>query len=322
MGVVLFDRSASGVKLTAAGHAYAQGCRRIFREIADLETAMTGYAAGSAGQLRIASTNSALSGRLPELLARYVSLSPGVTLDIREMSSLAAVTALEDAQVDIAICADNYDFSSFEVETFEDDHIWVIASPDHPLATAMTNEEPMAFGTAIAHEVVGVHHSGALDRLIKDAARKAGTRWCAGPCRDVPGAGTDGGGGFGIGLRNTRCTFWRAPICFPCRWRKAGPTANCCWCAANAYRSPPRHRVHRARAGYLSPGPLGRIVVGALGGVGDHIGDDMPDMVVVGLVIDLLALPRSLDHPCRAQQAKVVADQRLRCVDPPGDLAH
>lgn len=205
MGVVLFDRSASGVKLTAAGHAYAQGCRRIFREIADLETAMTGYAAGSAGQLRIASTNSALSGRLPELLARYVSLSPGVTLDIREMSSLAAVTALEDAQVDIAICADNYDFSSFEVETFEDDHIWVIASPDHPLATAITNEEPMAFGTAIAYEVVGVHHSGALDRLIKDAARKAGhTLGARVHVETFPALVRMVEAGFGIGfLRNT-----------------------------------------------------------------------------------------------------------------------
>lgn len=174
MGVVLFDRSASGVELTAAGEAYAEGCRRIFREIADLDTAMTGYAAGSTGQLRIASTNSALSGRLPELLARYVAHHPGVKLDIREMTSLAAVTALEDAQVDLAICADNYDFSSFEVETFEDDHIWVIASPDHPLAQTMSGGAPMAFATAIAHDVVGVHHSGALDRLIKEAARKAG----------------------------------------------------------------------------------------------------------------------------------------------------
>jgi DNA-binding transcriptional LysR family regulator len=174
MGVVLFDRSATGVAVTSAGETYAQGCRRIFREIADLHTAMTGFAAGSEGQLRIASSSSALSGRLPELLARYASLHPGVRLDIREMSGRAALTALEDAQVDIAIFADNYDYSAFEAEIFEDDDVWVVASPDHPLADRIAGGEPLPFETVIVHEVVGVHHTGALDRLVNDAARKAG----------------------------------------------------------------------------------------------------------------------------------------------------
>jgi DNA-binding transcriptional LysR family regulator len=174
MGVVLFDRSATGVTLTAAGAAYAEGCRIIFREIADLHTTMAGFAAGRAGQLRIASSSSALSGRLPELLASYAGRHPGVQLDIREMAGRAALAALEDAQVDLAILADNYDYSAFDAEIFEDDDIWVIASPDHPLAARIAAGETISFETAIAHEVVGVHHTGALDRLINDAARKAG----------------------------------------------------------------------------------------------------------------------------------------------------
>ena len=36
LGVVLFDRSAHGVKLTNAGEAYAEGCRTVLRAIADL----------------------------------------------------------------------------------------------------------------------------------------------------------------------------------------------------------------------------------------------------------------------------------------------
>lgn len=174
MGIVLFDRSPTGVTLTAAGAAYADGSRRIFREIADLFTAMSSYAAGSTGQLRIASSSSALSGRLPELLAEYVARYPEVKLDIREMSGIATLTALEDAQVDLAICADNYDYSAFDVEIFEDDDIWVIASPDHALAAAITSGQQITFEKAAAHEIVGVHQTGALDRLINDAARRAG----------------------------------------------------------------------------------------------------------------------------------------------------
>lgn len=173
-GMVLFDRSAHGVALTAAGTAYAQGCRRIFREIADLETAMADFASGKGGQLRIASTSSALSGRLPELLAEYAGQHSAVQLDIREMTARAALTALEDAQVDLAIVADNYDFTSFDLMPFEDDHVWVIASPDHSLARRIAAREKLSFDYVTHFEVVGVHHGGALDRLLNEAARKAG----------------------------------------------------------------------------------------------------------------------------------------------------
>jgi DNA-binding transcriptional LysR family regulator len=174
MGIVLFDRSASGVSLTSAGTSYAEGCRRIFREISDLHTAMSGFASGDAGQLRIASSSSALSGRLPELLALYARQHPHVRLDIREMAGRATLTALEDAQVDLAIFADNYDYSAFDAEMFEDDDVGVIASPEHPLALQIASGAPISFEMAVAHEVVGVHHAGALDRLINEAARKAG----------------------------------------------------------------------------------------------------------------------------------------------------
>lgn len=174
LGAVLFDRSALGVTLTHAGTAYAEGCRRIFREIADLETGMTRFASGQGGQLRIASSSSALSGRLPEILAEYASAHPDVALDIREMVARAALSALEDAQVDVAIVADNYDFTRFEVTPFEDDHVWVIASPEHPLGTQLAKSKPISFDEVVHYEVVGVHHTGALDRLLNDAAHKAG----------------------------------------------------------------------------------------------------------------------------------------------------
>lgn len=173
-GLVLFDRSATGVRLTSAGEVYADGARTVFRLIDDLDTALGEFASGRGGQLRIAPTSSALSGRLPELLSQYVGSFPKVQLDLREMTAMAALSALEDAQVDVAILADNHDFQRFEVTPFEDDHVFVIASPDHPFAAEVAKGRSVEFADAASHEVVGVHHSGALDRLLNDAARKAG----------------------------------------------------------------------------------------------------------------------------------------------------
>lgn len=205
MGIALFDRSPSGVTLTSAGIRYAEGCRRIFREIGDLNTTMTGFAAGEAGELRIASTSSALSGRLPELLASYAKKHPAIRLDIREMAGSATLTALGDAQVDLAICADNYDYSNLKVEVFEDDDVGVIASPDHPLGHRILAGEPVSFEAAAAHDVVGVHQMGALDRLINEAARKHGRKLGARvKVESFPSLVRMVEAGFGIGfLRDT-----------------------------------------------------------------------------------------------------------------------
>ncbi len=176
LGTPLFDRSPQGVRLTAAGTAYAEGCRAVLTMVADLNVAMSAYAEGEAGALRLACTSSALSGRLPELLATYAGRHPGVALELNEMSAAEALAAVDDARVDLAICADNNDLSAYAVEAFEEDRVWVIAPAGHPLAPQLTARRPIAFAEATEHEVVGVHKTGSLDRLLDDAAERLGRR--------------------------------------------------------------------------------------------------------------------------------------------------
>ncbi len=173
-GVVLFDRSAQGVRLTAAGEAYADGARSILQQIEDLDLRMSGFAQGRTGRLRLACTSSALSGILPEMLARYAKDYPDVVLDIREMYGAATLVALSDAEVDLAVLTDNHDFSNYDVTPIGSDNVWVIGSPDHPLAPVLAPARPVCFDIVVGHEIVGFHHSGALDRLLTDAAARAG----------------------------------------------------------------------------------------------------------------------------------------------------
>ncbi|WP_207477888.1 LysR family transcriptional regulator [Arenibaculum pallidiluteum] len=174
LGVSLFDRTPQGVRLTDAGQAYADGCRAILRQVEDLDVVMADHATGRRGSLRLASTSSALSGRLPELLALFAREQPTVSLQIQEMTAAAALSVLEDARADVAIVADYYDFAAFAVEPFEADRVWVIAPPGHPLAARIAEGGEIPFAEATVHEVVGVRQTGALDRLINEAARKLG----------------------------------------------------------------------------------------------------------------------------------------------------
>ena len=174
LGVVLFDRSAHGVRLTTAGEAYAEGCRTVLRAIADLDAVMADFGSGLRGSLRLACTSSALTGRLPELLARYTAKHIGIALDIQEMGAAKALLALDEGRADIAIVSDHYDFTRFEIKAFEDDRVWVLAPPDHPLAGRIEPRKDIAFDTVLDHPIVGIHQAGSLDRLLGEAARKAG----------------------------------------------------------------------------------------------------------------------------------------------------
>ncbi|HTN62772.1 MAG TPA: LysR substrate-binding domain-containing protein [Devosia sp.] len=174
LGVVLFDRSAQGVRLTSAGEAYAQACRSVLRAIADLDAVMVDFGTGQRGSLRLACTSSALTGRLPELLARFAQKHAAIALEIQEMSAAKALLALDEGRADIAVVSDNYDFARFEIKPFEDDRVWVVAPPDHPLAAAIQPRQGIAFDAVIAHDIVGIHHAGSLDRLLIEAAKRAG----------------------------------------------------------------------------------------------------------------------------------------------------
>lgn len=174
LGVVLFDRSAQGVKLTPAGEAYAEGCRTVLRSIADLDALMAEFGSGQRGSLRLACTSSALTGRLPELLARYAQKFPGIEIAIAEMGAAKALLALDEGRGDVAIVSDNYDFSRFEIRPFEDERVWVLVPPEHPLAQAIEPRKALSFDAVVPHAMVGVHHAGSLDRLLSEAAVKLG----------------------------------------------------------------------------------------------------------------------------------------------------
>jgi DNA-binding transcriptional LysR family regulator len=174
LGVALFDRSLQGARLTPAGEVYVAGCRDILRRIEDLNTQMSDFGTAEHGWLRLACTSSSLSGRLPELLARYAAAHPGVRLDIQEMSAPNALAAIDDGQADIAFVADNNELTRFETGAFEDDDVLVLCSPDHPLSGRLGSPRPIFFDEVAEHEVVGVHHSGAMDRLLSAAAAASG----------------------------------------------------------------------------------------------------------------------------------------------------
>lgn len=103
LGTRLFERTARGVVVTAAGAVYAGHARRVLDQVEAGATEARRAARGQAGSLRLGFVGEALIELLPSLLARFRSAHPGVVLECRELSTAQSGAALLAGDIDLAI---------------------------------------------------------------------------------------------------------------------------------------------------------------------------------------------------------------------------
>src|SRR3954465_12251090 len=83
-GLLLLERSARGVRPTAAGEAFARHARALLDLAARLADDMRAFSVGGLGSVRLHATASAIGGhRLAEALAEFATERPGVQVDLR-----------------------------------------------------------------------------------------------------------------------------------------------------------------------------------------------------------------------------------------------
>jgi DNA-binding transcriptional LysR family regulator len=78
LGVSLLYRHASGVKLTEAGRVCFQHALDVLEGVERLSNAMSDYAAGVRGQIRIWANTSAITQFLPDDLSAFMRAHPGI----------------------------------------------------------------------------------------------------------------------------------------------------------------------------------------------------------------------------------------------------
>jgi DNA-binding transcriptional LysR family regulator len=107
LGAPLFIREPAGVSLTAAGKAALGPARALLHQheqtSGQLRNAALGAAQGTGGMLRIGFVGSASHGLLQRVLPRFRAGHPGVTLQLREATSVQIAQLLEDRVLDVGI---------------------------------------------------------------------------------------------------------------------------------------------------------------------------------------------------------------------------
>lgn len=133
LGISLFERTTSGVRLTDAG------CRLLDDIIPVLQMAEAVLQrAGAAGRVeegtvRIGIITTLAGGFLRELIASYRRCFPGVQIDIQDGGRRDHLRAIRARQLDIAFFTGNAPIADCDVEEFWRERVHVAMAVEHPL---------------------------------------------------------------------------------------------------------------------------------------------------------------------------------------------
>jgi DNA-binding transcriptional LysR family regulator len=102
LGLPLFERSHSGVRLTSAGKAVLVHVRRALAEIDAIKAAGLQSGAAAIGEVRLGVRMPPIGDPISGLLARWRENHPGINLRVAELADRDIVIALEERRLDVA----------------------------------------------------------------------------------------------------------------------------------------------------------------------------------------------------------------------------
>lgn len=128
LGVDLFERSRTGVRLTQAGRAFQIDASRILADIDRARETVASVAFGISGRLRLAVCEDATTPTFAAIIAAYRERCPNVALDLFEMPHAMQVKAIQRDEIDAGLLLPPVQGTGIQCdELWRED--WLIAMP-------------------------------------------------------------------------------------------------------------------------------------------------------------------------------------------------
>ena len=103
LGLALFERGHSGVRLTAGGRAVVHHARRALAELDAVRRSGTQNGSGDVGEIHLGVRLPPIGESLVTLLSKWHERHPGVALTVSEMNDRDLAAALEERRLDVAL---------------------------------------------------------------------------------------------------------------------------------------------------------------------------------------------------------------------------
>ena len=134
LGVDIFERVASGVRLSTAGEILLQHIRNQISDMERVKSRIADLSGMRRGNVSVAASAEFLTEFLPWQISRYRQEFPGVTFVVDQVARGLAEQALVDHSADIALIFEPLKLADFQVVCRLAQPLMCICDSDHPLA--------------------------------------------------------------------------------------------------------------------------------------------------------------------------------------------
>jgi DNA-binding transcriptional LysR family regulator len=171
-GLHLLYREARGVRLSAAGEAFAHHARRMLQQAERLRGDLREYSGGVKGHVRIFANTTAVTDFMPEVLARFLATHPNIFVDLQERANLDIVRGVRDGSTDIGIVAGEVETEGLQRIHFSTDRLLLVTPRGHKLA----RRKRVAFAETLAYDHVGLHEGSTIHSFLERIVEQMGSR--------------------------------------------------------------------------------------------------------------------------------------------------
>ncbi|WP_040979474.1 LysR family transcriptional regulator [Oceanobacillus jeddahense] len=135
LGVELFDRNASPLKLNYTGERYYQYILQIMTLEKQLQKEFSEIQSSNRGKIRFGLAIWRGTSLLPEILPFFTTTHPNIEIDITEGKSNFLIRELLNEKIDFAVMnlPTDMDFSKLTYDTLMEEEILLVGNKDHPL---------------------------------------------------------------------------------------------------------------------------------------------------------------------------------------------
>lgn len=165
-GTPLFVRSTRGIELTDAGRLVLARGEQIDNDLQALVREVQTEGDALRGTVRLYANMSAVIGFLPERLQAFMAAHPQIEVSLQEQDTVDVIRACMDDRADVGVGVETSVPAGLESWPFATDPLQVVVPSGHALA----QRGSMRFAQALELPLIGVHHGGALDRLLRERA--------------------------------------------------------------------------------------------------------------------------------------------------------
>lgn len=175
-GTTLFERSARGVRLTAAGERIVKHVSELMAIMNAIEADLASETRELSGELRIAAFGSAATSIVPPAIARLSQAHPDLRIQFTEMEPSEALRAAAAKQMDLVVAHDlmrsSILIAGLEQQPLTDDEFKVVVAADHRLASGGRRSVHLA---ELAHEEWALNQSAtSFAEFLVNACRMEG----------------------------------------------------------------------------------------------------------------------------------------------------